>query len=63
MKVRVSRASDWDCDGEIREFGSLDECLNTLRKETQVEKFVVSDNIYNNSDYDWSVEIYDDYIE
>lgn len=65
MKICTGRTKDhcWP----VREFGSLDECIETLIKETNVCEYVVwkkrDFETWVPDDADWVVEIYDDYRE
>ena len=66
IKVIVEKTSDWDYD-QKRTFESLEECLKTLKEETGTTQFVVNagvDSVLDkHEEYDWEVEIYDDYRE
>ena len=65
MKIGIGRTNDLTYI--VREFGSLDECIETLIKETNVCDYVVWKNkdfeTWVPDDVDWVVEIYDDYRE
>ena len=70
MKVYVYKTSDHSIDdGIVREFGSLDDCIKTLIKETDEPEYVVSSmhQYYglkkDLDDCSWMVEIYDNYRE
>lgn len=67
MDIYVYRTSNWVMKGTIRQFNSLDECINTLEEETHNEEYVIRKvpsylrDCAKNSE--WIVEIYDDYRE
>jgi len=74
MKALVRRTSDCD-EYQVREFESLEECLKTLKKETNVCEYVV-ENAKTNWDInklsrkdenvkacEWYVEIYNGFRE
>ena len=70
MKVYVYKTSDYNIDnGIVREFGSLDDCIKTLIKETDEPEYVVSSmhQYYGQKkdldDCSWMVEIYDHFRE
>ena len=65
MDIYVYRTSKEE--GSIRQFNSLEECINTLIKETNNNEYVISKppsyfrHVTENTK--WLVEIYDDYRE
>ena len=65
MDIYVYRTSE--VLGSIRQFDNLDECIETLEKETHNESYVVGKvpSYYKDiaKDAAWLVEIYDDYRE
>lgn len=68
MKIYVRRTSDgFPLRGNnVREFESLEECINTLECETGEEEYVVSKPAHWNGipeGVERVVEIYDDYRE
>ena len=67
MDIYVHRTSTWFDGGSIRQFNSLDECINTLEEETHNGEYVVSKGSSYLRKYgknpEWIVEIYDDYRE
>lgn len=67
MDIYVYRTTDSVIDGSIRQFNSLDECINKLEEETHNGEYVVSKgSSYPRDiakDSEWIVEIYDDYRE
>ena len=67
MKIYVRRTSDgFPLRGNVREFESLEECINTLERETGEEEYVVSRPTHWNGVPEGAeivVEIYDDYRE
>lgn len=67
MDIYVYRTTDSVIDGSIRQFNSLDECINTLEEETHNGEYVViKGSSYHRDivkDSKWIVEIYDGYRE
>lgn len=67
MDIYVHRTSNGVMKGSIRQFNSLDECINTLEEEAHNEEYVIRKvpsyliDFAKNSE--WIVEIYDDYRE
>ena len=64
MKIFVHKTSGWIKDGCVREFESLEQCLETLEHETGEREYVVEnwkDSWVEGStpEADWVVEIYD----
>ena len=67
MKFWIFKTSDWPRAGYVREFDSLDECINTLDKEYYNMDYVISPLSYGQdyipADVAKIVEIYDTYRE
>lgn len=67
MDIYVHRTSTGVMGGSIRQFNSLNECINTLEEEAHNEEYVIrkvpSYLRDMAKDSEWIVEIYDDYRE
>lgn len=58
MKIEIWRASDWARDKEIRENQTAEDILNLIK---EFKESIIIDK--GDSDVDYSITIYDDYIE
>ena len=66
MKCYIFRTSDFHDEGQLKEYDHLEDCINELKRETSEYEFIVSTKCYRTQeigDYDYEVEIYDDYRE